>query len=206
MSAVTVFILLTPLLFKCKDSLFVVLACVVIFIRVLRGQSACLGGQSPYTFLTPFVWGVIFARYRCLDRWIAFGEGDMWIKLYKLLTELYIMVLLYQVYTIIPVNVFWEYHYGLFPLIIIVICVEYVFPIKGLRKVLVFLGKHSMNIFLVHTFIRMMYLRDFIYSFKHFTVILIALLSISVAASYIIEWIKKAIGYNLLIERVGKFT
>lgn len=42
----------------------------------------------------------------------------------------------------------------------------YLVKIPVLRGVLSFLGKHSMNVFLLHTFYRFYYLNDFIYSFS----------------------------------------
>lgn len=56
---------------------------------------------------------------------------------------------------------------------------------------LAFLGKYSMNIFLVHTLIFEYYFTDFIYSFRNWVLITLALLVASLAVSIGIEAIKK---------------
>ncbi len=63
--------------------------------------------------------------------------------------------------------------------------------IPGLRTLLVFLGKHSMNIYFVHTFFYMILYQDFIYSFRYAGLILVVLLLVCVAYSVILEQIKK---------------
>lgn len=57
---------------------------------------------------------------------------------------------------------------GGFPIIVIAFAASFITMIPGIRQVLLFLGKHSMNIFLIHTFIRHYFWSDFIYSFGHF--------------------------------------
>ncbi len=91
---------------------------------------------------------------------------------------------------------------GVIPFIVICFCYEFINPIKYLNTALGFIGKHSMNIFLIHTFIRATYFRKFIYGFKYPLVIIIVLLAISLVVSMIIEFMKKYLGYNKLIDKV----
>jgi len=58
-----------------------------------------------------------------------------------------------------------------------------------LDKLLEFLGKHSTNIWLIHTFFCYYLFKDFIYSFKYPALIFIVLLLCSLAASYIVNLI-----------------
>lgn len=62
--------------------------------------------------------------------------------------------------------------------------------IPVLSNVLKFIGRHSMNIFFVHTFFYMMLYRQFIYSFRYAGLILLVLLAISTLYSVILETIK----------------
>lgn len=71
---------------------------------------------------------------------------------------------------------------------------------KRLGKGLEFIGKHSMNIFLIHTLIFEYYFTKFIYSFKHWSLILIALLVSSLICSMVVEWLKAKINYHAKIE------
>ena len=68
------------------------------------------------------------------------------------------------------------------------------------EKPLEFLGKHSMNIFLFHTFIFSHWLKNFIYSPKNPLLIFLLLLGVSLIISVAIEWLKKLIKIDSLIK------
>lgn len=59
-----------------------------------------------------------------------------------------------------------------------------------LNKVLAFIGKHSMNIYLVHTFFYMLLWRPFIYQFEYAGVTLLLLLVTTLAYSVVLELVK----------------
>lgn len=75
-------------------------------------------------------------------------------------------------------------------------------PIYLLHKILEFFGRHSMNIFLIHSFIRGGYMADFTYSFKHFALIVIILFTISLLISIVLEYCKKIIKIDLLVDKI----
>ena len=75
---------------------------------------------------------------------------------------------------------------------------EYLSYIPVARFWLKYIGKHSMNIFLTHTFIYFYYYPDFIYSFRSTWYVLPVFAAVSLALSIMIEVIKKIIGYNRL--------
>ena len=83
-------------------------------------------------------------------------------------------------------------------------CYEFVVSIPGIRQILMFFGKHSMNIFLLHTFIRHYWFPEFTYSFRYFALISLVLFAVSLGASIVIEGIKKLIGYDKLLNFVVK--
>ncbi len=64
---------------------------------------------------------------------------------------------------------------------------------------LAFLGRHSMNMFLTHTFIRGSWYHNFIYGFKYAWLDTLVLLVITVLLSICIEYLKKITGYNKLL-------
>lgn len=68
------------------------------------------------------------------------------------------------------------------------------------EKPLEFLGSHSMNIFLFHTFIFSHWLKNFIYSPKNPLLIFLLLLGVSLIISVAIEWLKKLIKIDSLIK------
>lgn len=60
------------------------------------------------------------------------------------------------------------------------------------------LGKHSMNMFLIHTFIFYFWFRDYIYITRDPLLIFLSLLLTSYLVSLVIEWIKKEMGFYKL--------
>jgi hypothetical protein len=64
-----------------------------------------------------------------------------------------------------------------------------------------FLGRHSMNMFMTHTFLRAYWYHDFIYGFKYAWLDTLVLLVITLALSIIIEGVKNISGYNRLVNR-----
>ena len=76
-----------------------------------------------------------------------------------------------------------------------------------LKKELVFIGYHSANVFMLHTFIYDIYFSRIIYSAPHFVIGVVVLLVLSLCCSVTIEFIKKKIRFynvvDLLCERIG---
>ncbi len=68
---------------------------------------------------------------------------------------------------------------------------------RYIKSVLTFLGNHSMNIFLFHTFIQHFWFQDFIYESRNPLIILLTLLSVCVLISMLLEKIKKYTIYQL---------
>lgn len=62
-----------------------------------------------------------------------------------------------------------------------------------LRVVLAFLGKHSMNMYLVHTFFYMALWQPYIYKAKHFLLIWLVLTVVTLAYSVVLEGIKSLV-------------
>ena len=98
--------------------------------------------------------------------------------------------------------IIYELNDALIPVFVIYYCFEFIMPIKYINDILMYLGKHSMNIFLIHTFIRAHYLNKFTYSFKYPALIVLVLLVFSLILSIIIEAMKKYSGYNKLVEKI----
>lgn len=204
MSAAAVFILLIPCLYKYKNNLWLILIIPSVFIRIIHNDVNAIfpGGNSVYSFLSPFIFGAIFAHYGYFDKWCSLGNHSVITRIYKIAVELWLLVFLYKMYHNLSMSAFWEFHFGIYPVILIAFCVEYVLPIVPLKNILMFFGKHSMNVFLVHTFIRGYYLANHTYSWKHFAIICLILLIESTAVSIIIEKLISVFRYDLLIDKI----
>ncbi len=88
---------------------------------------------------------------------------------------------------------------GIISVILISFLFEYINKLYGISAILQFLGKHSMNIFLIHNFIRIVWYYDFTYSFQNWILIVLVLLAISLIISIIIELLKRLIGFNKIV-------
>lgn len=69
--------------------------------------------------------------------------------------------------------------------------------------VMAYLGKHSMNMYMVHTFFFGYFFHSFIYGFKYPIFIFLALLISSLALSIILEYVKRRLGFYNLINHIS---
>lgn len=91
---------------------------------------------------------------------------------------------------------------GVFSAFAIYYVYDFFVDIPVLGEILEFLGKHSLNMFLTHTFIRWVWFKDFTYSL-HYAVVIYGFLVIStVLISILLEGIKKLIHYTDCIKWV----
>lgn len=195
MGAASVFIILIPVIYQCKDNLWLLLALLIVIPRMLlrnNGTIMTSSGTSAFSFFVPLVLGCIFARYSLFERINRISKRTM---LYMLLVEIWGIIFFYKIYLYMDRSKYWEIHYGIFPMICIIFIVEHVLQIKYFYKPLVTLGKHSMNIYLIHSFIQL-YLKKMIFSNRHFLIITFTMIVLSLAASIIIEWFKQLFRYN----------
>ena len=202
MSAVIIFILATPVLFRMKNELVLILFAAICFPRALFVRNIRLAyptGTSPLAFITPFIFGAIFARYGLFDKWIQVGKS-IGTKFLKCLIELALIVFFYNMYTYLIHDKYWEFHYGFYPVLVILFLVEFVLQVKVVRKILYFFGYYSMNMYFIHSFYLSIYMPDFVYSFKNFLLIAAVLLVLSLATSILIELVKKLIRFDKLVD------
>ncbi len=196
-SAAMVFVLLVPLLYKSLTSIgiFNTLALSIIVPRVMGGY---FGGTHWMSFLFAFLLGMVVAKSAFFERWTNWNIS----KYMKFLLLFFACVFGYKLYYHLPTNLYWEVKYGLIPFLIILFAKEYIIPLPIIGAILEFLGKHSANIWLIHTFIRYHYCEAFIYGMEHFIIVILALLLISLALSIIVEFLKRIIGYEKLINKL----
>ena len=67
---------------------------------------------------------------------------------------------------------------------------------------LIFVGKHSMNMYLMHTFVSGYFFHDFIYSFKYPILIFVVLFLISLLLSVILEFVKTKLKFYQLQNKI----
>ena len=192
-----------------KYGVFLTVAvCILVPRIILFGTDYNVGSEnSIMRWLLAIVLGVAFAQYDVLARMKAFmiTKNKILSKLIKFVIATAILIVFYILrvkYSGNTANYTYEFRDNIVPVFVIYYCYEFIIDIPILRNILMFLGKHSMNIFLMHTFIRLYILQDFVYSFKHFALITLVVLVMSLAVSIVIEFMKKHLGYNKLVNKI----
>ncbi len=160
-------------------------------------------------YFTILALGIICADRNYLGRikqkkWVKIGFFDYTFKFIVYSAVLYLMYYI-RIRNHIGGNLT-EIRDGLVPLYVIFYCYVILFPIKPLKKFLEFMGKHSMNIFLSHTFIRYYFFGDFIYSFKNAYLIAFVLLVTSLALALAIYGLEKLVRFDKLTGKLRQWV
>ena len=200
MSLAIIIICIMPITYKIYKKYGSLVVFVIIF---------CINGffqaknYDMYRWLFIMALGMICAEKNYLGKWKEFK----FIKNHALLDFavkfiIYTPILIFCIY--LRQNLDFVVAYiqdGIIPLFVIFYCYAIVFEIPFIYKILCYIGKHSTNIFLSHTFLRAFYLKDFIHLFRYPFLIVAALLLSSLLLSIIIELMKKYTGYNKLVKK-----
>lgn len=153
--------------------------------------------------LFPFILGMFLAKTNVLYRLRELGHKKPVYRIIKILLYLFLLVFLayWRKKGLILNDVRID---GFFGFIIILIVYEATYIMKFLIKPLAFLGKHSMNIFLFHTFIYGYFLKDFIYSLRYPPLVFLFLLILCLLISILIEKLKELTGIQKLSFSLSK--
>lgn len=182
----------------------------VVVVASIIVPRACGFGQSTdlFRYLLAYTLGMYFAQHDLLVRIKEkFMEQNVAGKL------LFLIVSLIGLAVIIKCRqnawIGWKYldfWDGFAAMYVIVISYIYILNGKWIVKGLGFLGKHSMNIFLIHSFYRDVFFHEFTYSFYYAWLDYIVLMAISLVTSIVLEWFKKLIRYEKFIEWVKRLV
>ena len=171
---------------------------------------ACGFGQSTdlFRYLLAYTLGMYFAQHDLLTRIKErFMEQNMARKLLSLIVSLIGLAVIIKCRQNAWIGWkyldFWD---GFAAMYVIVISYIYILNGKWIVKGLGFLGKHSMNIFLIHSFYRDVFFHKFTYSFYYAWLDYIVLMAISLVTSIVLEWFKKLIRYEKFIDWVKRLV
>lgn len=182
----------------------------VVVVASIIVPRACGFGQSTdlFRYLLAYTLGMYFAQHDLLARIKEkFMEQNVAGKL------LFLIVSLIGLAVIIKCRqnawIGWKYldfWDGFAAMYMIVLSYIYILNGKWIVKGLGFLGKHSMNIFLIHSFYRDVFFHKFTYSFYYAWLDYIVLMAISLVTSIVLEWFKKLIRYEKFIDWVKRLV
>jgi len=146
-------------------------------------------------WLFSFTFGIFIAKYNLFSKLNDDFNKNIVERVVKFgLYVLFISALIYQrMYGAVINGMLID---GILAFFVIAFGYEFISKIKSINKVGLFLGKHSFNIFLFHSFIYLRYFKNFIYSFDEPILIFSVLMGISIILSILIEELKKLIRFN----------
>ena len=171
---------------------------------------ACGFGQSTdlFRYLLAYTLGMYFAQHDLLARIKEkFMEQNVVGKLLSLIVSLIGLAVIIKCRQNAWIGWkyldFWD---GFAAMYVIVLSYIYILNGKWIVKGLGFLGKHSMTIFLIHSFYRDVFFHKFTYSFYYAWLDYIVLMAISLVTSIVLEWFKKLIRYEKFIDWVKRLV
>lgn len=182
----------------------------VVVVASIIVPRACGFGQSTdlFRYLLAYTLGMYFAQHDLLARIKEkFMEQNVAGKLLSLIVSLIGLAVIIKCRQNAWIGWkyldFWD---GFAAMYVIVLSYIYILNGKWIVKGLGFLGKHSMNIFLIHSFYRDVFFHKFTYSFYYAWLDYIVLMAISLVTSIVLEWFKKLIRYEKFIEWVKRLV
>ena len=182
----------------------------VVVVASIIVPRACGFGQSTdlFRYLLAYTLGMYFAQHDSLARIKEkFMEQNVAGKLLSLIVSLIGLAVIIKCRQNAWIGWkyldFWD---GFAAMYVIVISYIYILNGKWIVKGLGFLGKHSMNIFLIHSFYRDVFFHEFTYSFYYAWLDYIVLMAISLVTSIVLEWFKKLIRYEKFIDWVKRLV
>lgn len=218
MSFAIIIVLLVPLVVKLNEKLGAILPVVFVLViprLMMPYDEFNVGndGESMIKWMFIAVLGVLFAKYDVLATLKSkqITKNKYLSKTIKfiiltviLLGTLYFRTQVYRAKGHDIRNYTYEITDGLIPLFFVYYCYEFIVDIPILKHVLRFFGKHSMNIFMSHTFIRVYFFSDFIYSWKHFLIVDFMMIASALLVSIGIDLLRKLVRYDKLQDLVMK--
>lgn len=144
--------------------------------------------NSVFLYLLPFVLGIVFAEY-------CYYIPAFTSPISKMINSILCLLVLGIVF-LERIKACDKILYDSFIVLILIMEYRLLYIPKIIKDIFSFLGKHSMNIFLFHTFIFLYWLKDFIYYTRNPIIIFVSLLIPCLIISIAIEKIKAVIGFN----------
>ena len=182
----------------------------VVVVASIIVPRACGFGQSTdlFRYLLAYTLGMYFAQHDLLARIKEkFMEQNVAGKLLSLIVSLIGLAVIIKCRQNAWIGWkyldFWD---GFAAMYVIVNSYIYILNGKWIVKGLGFLGKHSMNIFLIHSFYRDVFFHEFTYSFYYAWLDYIVLMAISLVTTIVLEWFKKLIRYEKFIDWVKRLV
>ncbi len=171
----------------------------IVSILLLFGMQrlGVLTGYGLALYLMPFVLGFVWAQNAEIIQ-NKLTKVPKWIGVLVAFVLLIITIYCRQINFVLK-SLEWDIYLAVAITLFVILCKPYRMQSD---KILGFLGKHSMNIYMIHTFVYAYFWHDEIYALGNPWVILLVVLAISLTFSILIEFIKDTICFNNLLDRL----
>ena len=202
MSLAIVFVLIFPFLLEgYRKNRIVFISLIIVMPRALD-----LADTDLTRWLFSLILGMICADYNIFSA----------LKEYRITNHKYIDECLKFIIALFMLYVFFKFWHsgirkdfydiiqGTTAFIIIYMSYSFISNIILLKYVLEFLGRHSMNMFLIHNYIRVKFFQNFSYGFENAWMNVLVLLCVTVILSIFLECLKRFIHYRDLIGYLNK--
>ena len=203
MSLAVVFIITAPFFVKLilKYNALSLLAFAFIVPRVFKVP---YNANAFFSFLFIYLLGMLCAKHNWLVKIANFKLfHNIYVsKFIKFILLTALIVLFMGFYQSLSPRRYFEFRFAVFPFVLIVYFYEFFLDVPYLSNILEYFGKHSQNIFLIHTLFRAFYFHDFVYSFGYWFIAPVLLFAMSLGASIILEMFKKLFRYDKLINHL----
>ncbi|MCM1272087.1 MAG: acyltransferase [Clostridium sp.] len=204
MAAATIFIMLIPILWHIakRTGWLPILVLALLYPRLIG--KTYLGGTNAMTFVPAVILGMMFASYGIFEHistWLD-KMGKLWKTIFCWLISVLGIIMGYLVQYNFEKNEMWRIKLIFLSLIFILFVKYCLVPIKWVNGFFVFMGKRSMTIFMTHSFLRTIYLHDWIYSQGHFLKIYLALFVSSLLLAIVLDAVKHVIGLDKAVDKL----
>lgn len=203
MSLAVVLILLFPLLYKALEQLSEIAVLLIVLLPYMIGMDM---SADLLRWIFPMLLGMYCAMNDCYSRIKEF-EGMILGKragFAFFFLEIFIIAALIMIrqseagaYISVVID-------GFLPMSITYFSLNYVAGIPVIGKLLEILGKHSMNMFLTHTLIRVTYFQDFSYGFGNAWLNILVFTIVTLILSLGIEQLKRAVRFDKITGIIGR--
>lgn len=203
MSAALIYILLIPLFAEIMERFgaFLCMSLVVLLPRILG--TGYQGSTSAWSFLLIMTMGMACCRSDFFTGFHKFtiGKSRVGSDIIKGVALAILMFLCYFGSGQIPIKLVWEYKFAFIPFIYILFFKEFFFRIPIFKEILAFFGRHSMYIWLLHSFVQV-YLGKNVFAVREFWLVPVIILLISLVLGLAVEFLRRVSGYDNLMKKL----
>ena len=197
MSTALVYIILAPFLYLFIRRFGSAPLVIITMIVPRLFYAGCPGATHTLSFLMAFVMGMTCADLKPIQRLKTWSEKSRKREVLLTIALLVLLVFCYKFDWRMTTKLYWDIKWGLFAAAYAIIIAFTLSRIRFVRDVLMFFGRWSAHLYLIHTFFRAKYTASFVYGQGgHFLMVIVRLLAVSLLACLLFRLFKRLTRYD----------